>query len=177
MDLKQIMQELNFGAQHFTAEEKRFFDSVLAGFQRSGNIAEAHAPHVLSLYRKIKFRQLDIGALLAELESNVLLLAEDEQAKVVGARMAFEYDGQLDSTSIEAVLKVRKAFYDRQHNTLAGRGENTAGVPARPLAPRAPLLPVHPANPSAVRRPSARRHGPLGPVAALEAASKLLKGR
>jgi hypothetical protein len=176
MDLKQIMQELNFGAQHFTAEEKRFFDGVFSGFNRTGNVAEAHAPHILSLYRKIKFRQLDVNALLSELEASVLLLAEDEQARVAGARMAFDYDGQLDNTSIEAILKVRKAFYDRQHSTLAGRGENALGA-SKPVAPRPPLLPAHPSNPAVVRRPSARRAGPLGPVAALEAASKLLKGR
>jgi hypothetical protein len=189
MDLKQIMQELHFGAQHFAPDERRFFDNVWTIFQKNGGIAEAHAPHVLELYKKLKFRQLDVNGLIGELESNVLLLADDEHATLEGARMALELDGRLDNRTIEKLLILRKNFRERQHNTLVGRGESVqAAVPARvlpaptaparalPAPPRLPASP-HPSNPAVMRRPSARRPGPLGPVAALEAASKLLKGR
>jgi len=159
MDLKQIMQELHYGAQHFSREEKRFFDGVWAGFSRSGIIAESHAPHILELYRKIKFRQLDMNAILAELEANTLLLAESEQTKVEGARMSLELLGQLDNVTIEAILKVRKAFLDRQHNTIAGRGELAT---PRPQAPRVAAAPQ--------QMPRA-----LPAMSALDAAAKLLK--
>ena len=166
MDLKQIMQELHVGAQHFSPDEKRYFDGVWENFRRKGNIPEVHAPHVLELYRKLKFRQIDPNALLGDLEANLLLLAEDEQAKVAGARMALEYNGgQLDTKSIEALLKVRKALSDRQHVTLAGRGELAVQRPTR--------MPALPPPPAAV--PAPKRVAVIGNVAALQAAAKLLK--
>lgn len=183
MDLKQIMQELHAGAQHFTPDELKFFNNVWAIFQRNHGIAEAHAPHVLELYKKLRFRQVDVNGLLADLESNMLLLASDEQAALEGARIAFELDGALDHRTIEKLLVFRKGVISRQHHTLAGRGElaPAAQVVRAPLQPsRALPAPTAPALPANTRRPSARRPGaqqPLGPVAALEAASKLLKGR
>jgi hypothetical protein len=184
MDLKQILQELHFGAQHFTPEEKRFFDGVWENFKRRGNIADVHAPHVLELYRKLKFREIDVNALLSDLEANLLLLADDEQAKVAGARMALEYDGgQLDPKSVEILLKVRKALADRQHTTLAGRGELAAQRPA-PATVRPPVYLPPPLPPRALQPPPAAprqlprkntRSAPLGHVSALEAAAKLLK--
>jgi hypothetical protein len=176
MDLNQVMQELHFGAQHFSPTEKQFFDGVWGNFKRSGNIAEVHAPHILELYRKLKFRQVDANALLADLEANVLLLADDEQAKVVGARMALEFDGgQLDTKSIEALLKVRKALSERQHITLSGRGGLAAMAPAPAPARRTPPLPLAlPVLPVPARK-GPRSQPPLGHVNALEAVAKLLK--
>lgn len=190
LDLKQVMQELHYGAQYFSPEEKRFFDSVFNAFKRSGEIADVHAPHVLELYRKLKFRQVDVNALLDDLEANLLLLAEDEQSKVAGARMALEYTGGvLDTKSVEALLKVRKALADRQHTTLAGRAELTAPRPLRaPVQPaslpvyRPPAPPYTPprALPVAAPRQSEpprknTRAAPLGQLSALEEAAKLLK--
>jgi hypothetical protein len=135
---------------------------------------------VLELYRKLKFRELDVGALLSDLEANLLLLAEDEQAKVAGARMALEYDGgQLDTKSIEVLLKVRKALADRQHTTLAGRGELAVQRPA-PATVRPPAYLPPPLPPRALPAPSAPsrknpRNAPIGHLSALEQAAKLLK--
>jgi hypothetical protein len=173
MNLNQIMQELHAGAQFFSPDERRFFDSVWVSFQKTGGIAEVHAPHVLELYKKVRFRAVDVSGVLGELEGNVLLLAGDEQAMLEGARMAFELDGQLDTRTLEKLLLLRKNLRERQHNTLAGRGELVqAAVPARVLpAPAPPVSRQPPPNPS---RPSARRPAPLGVVAALDAAAKLL---
>lgn len=125
-NLQQILQEIRFGAQYLTDEERRFFDSVWQTFEKTGGAAEVQIPHVLSLHKKILLRMVDAGSLLAELEANVLMLSEEEQAAVTGAKIALEYGGAVDMRTLEKLLAIRKAFHARQHQTLVAKGEALA---------------------------------------------------
>ncbi len=175
MDLHQIMRELHYGAEHFTNEERAFFDKVMNGFRKNGAILQADAPHVLTLYKKLKFLQINPAQVVAGLEANMLLLSTDEQAAVEGARYTLEYGSTLDMVTLEKLLGIGKALAERQHSALVSKGEPIlAAVPAR-IQPQKTSLPP-PAQPTP-KRPSALRPAPLKPIPALEAAMKLLKGR
>lgn len=131
MDFKHVMEAIKLSAQHLYDAEIGFFHKVLDTYNRSGTIAEVHKPHVMELYRKVQLRQADINALLSSLEANSLFLSAEEQAKVVGARMAYEFDNTgLDIQTTAALMALQKSVSERQHNTLPSRGEQVARAPS-----------------------------------------------
>lgn len=168
MDLKKLMSTLHYGAQHLTQEELGFFSPVYARFQQTGNVPSAYVTTLIDLYKKVAFRQLDVGALVAELQSNVLLLTDTEQSEIEGAQMTFDLSGTLDAATVQRLLQIRGALHLRQHNTLVRKDEPLVAD----SAPRPTQLAVRPVQNSAPgRRPSARRAG----SSALDAAARLLK--
>ncbi len=165
MDLKKLMQSLHYGAQHLTQEELQFFTPLWNGFQRTSVVPPPQVPVLVEMYKRVTLRQIDVAALVAELQNNVLFLSDDEKAAVDGAVMTLELLEALDLVSIQKLVNIRGALHQRQHRTLVRDDETGKAGQVVPAAPRRAL-------PAGVQpRPSARR----GAGSALEAASKLIK--